>query len=726
MSQDLMQALSGSSLLSLSIGTLPAVKQGMSLDANPFASQLALMTGADAAATGAFAPVAEAPLAGEGAFAVALAEVAAPSAPDAAPVTPVVAPTAVAAPAAMVAPVQPAAPAAPIVAALPEDASATQIIEAAFAGAAQLEAPAQVTAPVVARVTPLAPRQPAPQDVAPQTTKPVVTPTAVAQVAPLVARPVAIADAAMPADAELTLASVLEAAPAEEDATAPADTVRPHRRAKVDTPILAADAASPVAIPLAPVQPPVARADIPETDMGATRVAAEAALQAPRKTGPDDAAGLPAQRAIAPAPVAAATAPVAQSGETLPAPPALKPRAARLADEPVSTDTLVAPVALPVDAAANIRAPMAAMPVTAPVQPAQRSDLPVSVSPAETPADRTVAAPATPIDAISLEASPTASGTPTGPVPSAPIVSAPVTRDTAVVAGQAQATPAPVTPAADPAAAAQTVAPSVAEQVVQTLSQPAQSTSGARPAATAPRGIVSPAARRAIDAAAQSSRPAEALSALFDRAEMDIDPAAPIARTDFGAASGLEPVPPLWAAALNAVSAPSQAIPGITVPLTSEAAAAAPLESLAFDAGFVANIETQIARVANGGQMVRMQIMPENLGRIDIEMLAGPERDQIRIVTEHDAVRDTLVSSQHRLEQDLRSNAQRPADVTVELRQQSPGMQNGSAQQQQQQRSQTGAETMTARDGSQRQQTADTGTEVNLPPRRPRGNVRYA
>ena len=320
--------------------------------------------------------------------------------------------------------------------------------------------------------------------------------------------------------------------------------------------------------------------------------------------------------------------------------------------------------------------------------------------------------------------------------PATPLVgnAAPLANDIAVAANapqqvaqpaqaqNAQAQPvseAPFVPA-QPAVQAQAAIQAQSAQVQSVPSGPALRTTAAGPRAT-----FTPAARRVVDAAVQSARPAEALAAVFDRADLDIDPAASLARTDFAAPSMMEAIPPSWAAALNAVSSPSQQLAGVAAPQASAQANATPMETLNFDAGFVANIETQIARVANGGQTVRMQIMPENLGRIDIEMLAGPERDQVRIVTEHDAVRDTLVSSQHRLEQDLRSNAQRPTEVTVELRQQSPGTQNGSAQQQQQ-RSQAGADTASARDAGQRQAAGDPAADAAPAARRPRGNVRYA
>lgn len=247
----------------------------------------------------------------------------------------------------------------------------------------------------------------------------------------------------------------------------------------------------------------------------------------------------------------------------------------------------------------------------------------------------------------------------------------------------------------------------------------------ARAAAPAPRAGVSVAGQRAIQAASQATRPAQALGALFDLA----DPAAPAvpasSRLATPGGKSSEIIPPSWAAALNAVVPPAmdQTLQEIAAPLATGTADAASLETLAFDADFVGSVETQIARVVGGGQMVRMQISPEHLGRIDIEMLAGPERDHVRITTEHDAVRDTLVQSQVRLEQDLRSSSQRNADVTVELRQQSPGAQGGSAQQQ---RGQSGQDAGSARDAVARQAAADVQTESTPAQRRQRSNVRYA
>lgn len=238
--------------------------------------------------------------------------------------------------------------------------------------------------------------------------------------------------------------------------------------------------------------------------------------------------------------------------------------------------------------------------------------------------------------------------------------------------------------------------------------------------------------QRAGQAAVQSAPPvqsAQALAALLNRDEAAADAAPFDALGEAAPALRNDAVQPSWVSALNAVTTPAAganaAVQSLSAALATGASQQAPLETLSFDAGFIGNIETQISRVVNGGQMVRMQIVPEHLGRIDIEMLAGPDRDQVRLVTENDAVRDTLIQSQVRLEQDLRQNGQRNTEVTVELRQQSAGTQGGSAQQQQQ-RGQTGPEAAAQREALQRQNTAAETDSSTPAQRRPRGNVRYA
>ncbi len=599
MSQDMMQALSGSSLMSLSVGTLPAVKSGMMLDANPFASQLAQMTGPDAA-MGDTGPAGAAVVgAGDAGFALALAQVPAPVA---------------------VAQAVPLADA-PEIPALPEDASPTAIIEAVLGG---------VMKPVAAPVAASAP---------------------IAAEAPVTQADAAVLAPQTPALRQITPQPLPQAAAAEDIAADP-HTARPRRTARLDEPVASAADAMPLAAPaIEAVVPAPVRPEAFAPDTGNVRVA-----------------------------ISARAAPVTES----------------------------APAANPADTVAD------AAPLQAPAQPVAPTQS------AQLPADAPQAAAASSLqsDAVGSNVetttpAPTAQAQPgrtvTGERASAPVAipaSPAKTEAPKVAPEQAQVT--------DAAATAEIVAPG------QIPLQPQRST-----VIPALRTTMSAAGQRAIQAAAQAARPAQALSALFDLADPSAQPVSAASMLDAVGAKTAEAVPPSWAAALNAVVAPAIAntVQGLTAPVATGAAQAAPLETLAFDAGFVGNVETQIARVVGGGQMVRMQISPEHLGRIDIEMLAGPERDHVRITTEHDAVRDTLVQSQVRLEQDLRANNQRSADVTVELRQQSPGAQGGSAQQQ---RGQPGQEAGSAREALARQTTADPQAETSPAQRRARGNVRYA
>ncbi len=599
MSQDMMQALSGSSLMSLSVGTLPAVKSGMMLDANPFASQLAQMTGPDAAMGDTGAAGAAVAGAGEAGFALALAQVPAPVA---------------------VAQAVPLADA-PEIPALPEDASPTAIIEAVLGGAMKpAAAPVAASAPIAAE-------------------------------APVTQAPAAVPAPQTPALRQITPQALPEAVAAEDIAADP-HTARPRRTARLDEPVAGAADAVPLAAPaIEAVVPAPVRPEAFAPDTGNVRVAISARL-----------------------------APVTES----------------------------APAANAADTVAD------AAPLQAPAQPVTRTHT------AQLPADAPQAAAASSLqsDAVGSNVKTT---TPAPAAQAQPGRTVTGERASATVA--IPASPVKVeAPTIAPEQAQMTDAAATAEIVVpaQIPLQPQRST-----ATPASRTTVSAAGQRAIQAAAQAARPAQALSALFDLADPSAQPVSAASLLDAVGAKTAEAVPPSWAAALNAVVAPAIAntVQGLTAPVATGAAQAATLETLAFDAGFVGNVETQIARVVGGGQMVRMQISPEHLGRIDIEMLAGPERDHVRITTEHDAVRDTLVQSQVRLEQDLRANNQRSADVTVELRQQSPGAQGGSAQQQ---RGQSGQEAGSAREALARQTTADPQAETSPAQRRARGNVRYA
>lgn len=727
MSGDMMQALSGSSLLSLSFGTLPAVKAGMNLDANPFASQLALMTGPDAAIGSGVARVAST----DGLFALTLSDAGDTSLAPAAPAgnstaIPAVDLTALPAggqpaPAELPAPV--ATPRAAEIAALPENATPNEILEAVLNGtvpAAAKTKPAPVTQPVVD------------QSVASVAAKPVMAPP-VANAAPVdeVATPV-VADLAE--DGEAVADTLSDAQPLGQRLRRAA---KPAETAPVATsdPVVIAPVIAPVAVPMASTP------DAPAPETGTTRIAVSAAPATAVARGMADgttarplpeAAPLAEASPVATAPMAGTpiSAPVQPQGAGRAAPPA--PIAApRTQAEIVPGDMPVAasaPVAALPAQAIDLADPRSTLVHTAPqTATAQTSAGQIATTPLTSAQPTRGAAPTSSIAPVSV-----AEGAPAGsasiapvpvPVPAPAMASAPAV-DAAPVA--AVVTPALVPDAsvdAAPAAPPGVAMPAAAIGAVQTM------TTVSRPAGPAPRAVAGASVHRLVQAAVQSGQPAPELATLLglDGTAAEIAPgeglaeAAALLRTDA--------VQPSWVSALNAVTTPTagngQGVQAVTAALANVAAPQAPLETLAFDAGFIGNIETQISRVANGGQMVRMQIMPEHLGRIDIEMLAGPDRDQVRLVTENDTVRDTLIQSQVRLEQDLRQNGQRNTDVTVELRQQSAGAQGGSAQQQQP-RGQGGTDPSSARDTQQRQNTAAANEPQTPAQRRPRGNVRYA
>lgn len=601
MSQDMMQTLSGSSLISLSVGTLPAVKSGMMLDANPFASQLALLTEAEG---GLGAQGVAIPGLGNGSFAIALA-----------------AQTGVDAGQKVSEPVE--------IAALPDDASPTQILAAVLQG----------------KIAP----ETSPQRALPDTVK--------------------AGNSGLEKFAPQSMPETVDA----QELTGEAKPARPRHASKPgapDAPAAAvADPASVTAAFIPPAIPASVRPEAIAPETGTVRTAISTKPAPARDT-------------------AGVTAPVESEAASADFVPGVPAEAAAVASsfaafKPAQPTTR--PVADRPAAARTIAAPSGALATPAAGAPAIADSKQIATSSIEGAAARVSASPASPPATVLSPPDPV--GTPdVQPETAIPVVSSEV----------------------PPAA-----------QVLSAVQHP-------RPAAPAPRANMSIAGQRAIQAASQAARPAQALGAVFDLADPATQPVSAPSRLAAPGGKSSDIIPPSWAAALNAVISPTtgQSLQELAAPLATGSAETAPLETLAFDADFVGSVETQIARVIGGGQMVRMQISPEHLGRIDIEMLAGPERDHVRITTEHDAVRDTLVQSQVRLEQDLRNGSQRTADVTVELRQQSPGAQGGSAQQQQ--RGQSGQEAGAARDTLARQTAVDAQAESTPAQRRQRGNVRYA
>lgn len=508
-----------------------------------------------------------------------------------------------------------------------------------------------------------------------------------------------------------------------------------------DTPLTAAVVDSTIPLPQV-IQPPVApaalSADATPSQVieavlngSAGEASAEQVITAPAAVITDSQKRRPQAMVAVDAEAKAAVQPQAQMTDDAVDPEQIltdtKDSHSRRSAKTTETEPKVADPTIIAPAIAPVTTPVAADPdAIAPETGTTR----VAISTAPTPASGPVGEEAAAPSADSRSAADLAMSDTTTIAPPTPRSSAPATAAAASVEGASKPVDtmatAPAAPSPVAAAPVEPIAPAIPATTIAASAPPAAALTlqPSRAATLAPRAVAGTTAQRAVQAAVQSPQPAQALAALFNLSDAAAEPAPVEAFAEALTTPRTETIQPSWVAALNAVTSPatSPVVQALTAP-TATAGAQGPFESIAFDAGFIGNIETQISRVANGGQMVRMQIMPEHLGRIDIEMLAGPDRDQVRLVTEHDAVRDTLVQSQVRLEQDLRQNGQRNAEVTVELRQQSAGTQGGSAQQQ---RGQAGTDVAAQRDAAQRQNSggnADTPTPAQ---RRPRGNVRYA
>ena len=161
-----------------------------------------------------------------------------------------------------------------------------------------------------------------------------------------------------------------------------------------------------------------------------------------------------------------------------------------------------------------------------------------------------------------------------------------------------------------------------------------------------------------------------------------LDPSAPVQtapQSDFITAN-LRSVAPVANSETIAHLQPVATTPIAQVLSTSQTAApiATSPHPVMYDAGFIDRIGQEIAMLAKGTAAVRLQIMPANMGRIDIEMHSDNNTDRVRLITESENVRQTIAQSQGRLEQELRQSGNRPAEVAVELRQNTNNQQQGS------------------------------------------------
>jgi len=97
-----------------------------------------------------------------------------------------------------------------------------------------------------------------------------------------------------------------------------------------------------------------------------------------------------------------------------------------------------------------------------------------------------------------------------------------------------------------------------------------------------------------------------------------------------------------------------------------------PHANVAFDAHFAASVGASIARLNEGNGLIRLAVMPEHLGRIDIELDTRGTHDRIKLVAETDTVRHALAQGQARIAEELSQHGRRVGAISVELRQDNP------------------------------------------------------
>ena len=97
------------------------------------------------------------------------------------------------------------------------------------------------------------------------------------------------------------------------------------------------------------------------------------------------------------------------------------------------------------------------------------------------------------------------------------------------------------------------------------------------------------------------------------------------------------------------------------VPLASNAGEAV----LEFDANFIDNLTREISNIAQAKGIARFVLKPEHLGRIDVEIRGGEHGDDIKMTAETDTVRQFLVQSLSRLEQEIRLQGQKLTGVEI-------------------------------------------------------------
>lgn len=84
-----------------------------------------------------------------------------------------------------------------------------------------------------------------------------------------------------------------------------------------------------------------------------------------------------------------------------------------------------------------------------------------------------------------------------------------------------------------------------------------------------------------------------------------------------------------------------------------------------FDSAFIENLTREISLIANSKGIARFSLKPEHLGRIDVEIRGGERGDDIKLVAETESVKQFLIQSQTRLEQEIRLHGQRLTSLDI-------------------------------------------------------------
>ncbi|MEM8918310.1 MAG: flagellar hook-length control protein FliK [Pseudomonadota bacterium] len=86
---------------------------------------------------------------------------------------------------------------------------------------------------------------------------------------------------------------------------------------------------------------------------------------------------------------------------------------------------------------------------------------------------------------------------------------------------------------------------------------------------------------------------------------------------------------------------------------------------LEFDSAFIANLTREISLITNSMGTARFSLKPEHLGRIDVEIRGGEQGDDIKLVAETESVKQFLIQSQSRLEQEIRLHGQKLTSLDI-------------------------------------------------------------